>query len=793
MPSLISGFEYDIFISYRHKDNKGAHWVTGFVNALETELDSTFKEDISIYFDENPHDGLLETHNVDKSLERKLKSLIFIPILSQTYCDSKSFAWQHEFCEFNKLIKEDQFGRDIRLTNGNFASRILPVKIHDLDADDRTTIENELGGVLRAIEFIYKEPGVNRPLKANDEPSRNINHTYYHNQINKVANAVKEIITGLKNYQDDPGPSLKTKPKLFPGSNTVKPVLKRNLAIASLAVILVVIGYFIYSFTRPKAIPGATEKSIAVLPFRNIGQDEYFSDGMTEEIINHLAKVGELKVMSRTSIEQYKGQTKDARTIAEELSVSYILEGSVQRAGNTFRVTVKLIEAKTGFNVWSNSYDRELTDVLLVQSNISKAVTDALKIALTDSERKTLENPGTVELTAYDLYFQARSELMNFRLLDPLKGETHLNKAISLFEESIADDPRYAKAYSGLGLALTYRGNRGPYITSPEIDSAKMLADRSLEIDDQTDEGYYLRGLYYYNIGKTDEAILNFEKAIDITPNYVEATIRLGFIYMNTKQDYVTGISLMERAVQLGRGPELVRNLTNLAFAYHWIGLSNKSNELLSHAIRLDGDSTAFYLISYEVERMKQRYQSAYSFINKACRIDATYLANCTDTKAWLLSLMGRYQEALDLRLQEIGDFENEPLGANRIGYLYWKVGNKKKAQEHFERGIAGYQKAIDAKIPFLGYHYDMATILAFQGQKEKAYKYLDEVNKLTIVPHWLLVTLKDDQMFESIRDEDRFQRIVRDIENKFNAERDRVSQWLEKERMKGTITESKR
>ena len=97
MPSIVSGFEYDIFISYRHKDNKGAHWVTEFVNALKTELDATFKDDISIYFDENPHDGLLETHNVDKSLEGKLKCLIFIPILSQTYCDPKPLRGNMSF------------------------------------------------------------------------------------------------------------------------------------------------------------------------------------------------------------------------------------------------------------------------------------------------------------------------------------------------------------------------------------------------------------------------------------------------------------------------------------------------------------------------------------------------------------------------------------------------------------------------------------------------------------------------------------------------------------------------
>jgi len=113
--------------------------------------------------------------------------LIFVPIISQTYCDPKSFAWQHEFVAFNKSSKEDQFGRDIKLSNGNVASRILPIKIHDLDAEDKATIENEIRGVLRAIEFIYKEAGVNRPLKTSDDKHDNLNKTDYRNQVNKVA------------------------------------------------------------------------------------------------------------------------------------------------------------------------------------------------------------------------------------------------------------------------------------------------------------------------------------------------------------------------------------------------------------------------------------------------------------------------------------------------------------------------------------------------------------------------------------------------------------------------------
>lgn len=219
MPSLIPGFEYDIFISYRHKDNKGERWVTDFVQALKTELDSTFKEDVSVYFDENPSDGLLETYHVNKSLEGKLKCLIFIPIISQTYCDLKSFAWLQEFCAFNKLASDDRFGRDIKLLNGNVTSRILPVKINDVDAQDQQLIEKEIGGILRSIDFIYKSSGVNRPLKRDDSRSGNNNHFSYRDQINKLANAIKEIIEAIRNTTFSPQ---FTEPLLSPPATTKK-------------------------------------------------------------------------------------------------------------------------------------------------------------------------------------------------------------------------------------------------------------------------------------------------------------------------------------------------------------------------------------------------------------------------------------------------------------------------------------------------------------------------------------------------------------------------------------------
>jgi len=199
MPSLIPGYEYDIFISYRQKDNKYDGWVTEFVENLQRELDSMFKEEISVYFDINPSDYLLENYDVDASLKDKLRCLIFIPIISRTYCDPKAFAWEYEFISFLELASADKFGLMIRLPNGNTANRVLPVRIHDLDKTDITLFESTIGSVLRPIDFIYKESGVNRQLRAKDDDIiKSPGHVLYRDQINKIALAIREIIQGMK-------------------------------------------------------------------------------------------------------------------------------------------------------------------------------------------------------------------------------------------------------------------------------------------------------------------------------------------------------------------------------------------------------------------------------------------------------------------------------------------------------------------------------------------------------------------------------------------------------------------
>jgi len=197
MSSLLSGYEYDVFISYRQNDNQDG-WVTQFVENLQRELKSIFKAEISVYFDSDPHHGLSETHDVDGSLKEKVKCLVFIPIVSQTYCDSNAFAWQKEFLAFLDFAKQDGRGLDITLSGGNVAKRVLPVRIHEIEEIDKTLFENEIGGVMRPVDFIYQESGVNRPLKIADSRQDNLNKTDYSNQVNKVANAIKQLVNTLR-------------------------------------------------------------------------------------------------------------------------------------------------------------------------------------------------------------------------------------------------------------------------------------------------------------------------------------------------------------------------------------------------------------------------------------------------------------------------------------------------------------------------------------------------------------------------------------------------------------------
>ena len=572
MPSIIPGYEYDIFISYRQKDNKYDGWVTEFVANLKKELEATFKEDVSIYFDENPEDGLHETHNVNKSLKGKLNCLIFIPIISQTYCDPKSFAWQHEFCAFNKIAKEDQFGRDIIGATGNVASRILPIKIHELDAEDKSLLDNELSGVFRCLEFIYKSAGVNRPLRPKDDDlGDNAGHTNYRNQINKVANAVKEIIAGLKSFDNNPTAPV-SKPASRRSPSTGPRITSRTqkiVVITSAALLLVLLaGYFIFSFTSVGArfYPEPLNKSIAVIPFKNLneGQENNFMcNALSEDILMRLSQIAKLKVISRQSTYAYKNSEKPAKVISQELGARYILDGSLQVSDKDLRITARLTDAQQDQIIWSESYNRTLTGIFKLQSEVAQSVVNSLNIKLNKTESEDLEKVDEFNLEAYDLYKQG------LRNIDNGEVSQTLNSTVPFFEKALSIDSTLYLAYTALANCYMTYGVNGRATRSELLPQVTEALKKSEAINNQSAALYTAKAYEALWMEYNEEAYQRFtKKAMELDPNDPNMYFNLACYFAFTKQ-FKKSHEGFEKCMELDPARPGRYCLHN-AMAYYW-------------------------------------------------------------------------------------------------------------------------------------------------------------------------------------------------------------------------------
>jgi Predicted integral membrane protein len=709
MPSIIEGYSYDIFISYRQKDNKHDGWVTEFVENLKGELESTFKEEISVYFDINPHDGLLETHSVDKSLEGKLKCLIFIPIISQTYCDPKSFAWQHEFCAFNKMAKEDKFGRDIRLASGNVASRILPIKIHDLDPEDKVLLENELEGVLRCIEFIYKETGVNRPLASNDDPKENLNRTHYRNQVNKVANAVKEIIIAIKKYNQKDGEVpkevVRTKPERLKN-------LKPKVIIASFFV-LALIMLVVFFIPKILKISKTVEKSIAVLPFFNDGPNDsttYFMDGVMEEILNNLQSIKDLRVISRTSVEQFRKQTKSIPEIARALGVNYIMEGSGQKSGNTFRLRVQLIRADKESHLWAKSYEQvnpEAKDYFSIQSQIAQAIAAQLEAVITPMEKRLIEKTRTTNLEAYDAYLKGE-------FYRKIWTQNDLETAMKYYKIALEKDPFYAPAYSGIAyvwMIYTGVGFLSPAEGQPREYAALMTAQK---LDSTLAEVHY--GLAIYNLWtaldwKNCEA--EFQKALKINPNYAAA-----------RAYYSQFLSVMKR--------------------------SDEAMKQIEVALKLDPYDPEIKSV-YGLDLVfVHRYNDAITVSREALKIDPNQSLGLM-ALMFSLHLTGRYNEALESWKR-----------AYYISYPGFIHGFEEGYTKEGYTGALRYEAdtlVAQSKTAYVN-PMDLAYLYVFSGNKERALDCLERAFEVHDQNRIIVLF----PIFDSLRNEPRFQELARKL-----------------------------
>jgi serine/threonine-protein kinase len=786
MSSIIEGYSYDIFISYRQNDNKYDGWVTEFVDNLNKELEATIKDKISVYFDINPHDGLLETHSVDRSLEEKLKCLIFIPIISQTYCDSKSFAWQHELVAFNEMAKGDQFGRDIKLVGGNVASRILPIKIHDLDTEDKALLENELGGILRSIEFIYKSAGVNRPLRVNeDHPQDNLNKTYYRDQINKVANAVKEIITALKKQSQHVEEITKQDFK-------VKPALQKNLrtkitAGSIIALVLIILGlFFIPKLYKPKV---ELEKSIAVLPFENLSNDpeqEYFSDGMVDAILDHLFKAGDLKVISRTSTMRYKGTKLTLKEIAHELGVSSILEGSVQKIGNKVRITVQLIDTKSDTHLWSETYDRDLSDVFSIQSEVAQNVARELKSTISSVTNNRIEETLiTSNQKAYDFY---------------LKGKDYSSKyesyrAVDMFTKSILEDPKCAVAYAERAREYLYLY----WIKDEKIQNYDLKAQedlkKGLSINPELPELNNTQALYYYWVNREyNKALSIVEELKALTPNMSELYSTASSVL---RRQGKWEQSIKERIQTIRLDPFNASEIFELAVTYGLMHQYDKEIEYIKQGLSLIPDYKSFnkqLFVSYldktgdfnsafkesglteqdiqsEIHYYKRQFNELIEFIRQNKRDTARQIDQQMDfhpntfNYALIYFLSGKlalckvYADSTIVILKErIKEFPKDERYYATLGKCYAFIGNDKEAITSGKEAVNLKPLELDAWQGAVK-EQDLMEIYIFSGNYDLA---IDKIKYLLSIPSDLSEgLLMIDPIFDNLRSLPEFQKII--------------------------------
>jgi TolB-like protein/Tfp pilus assembly protein PilF len=531
------------------------------------------------------------------------------------------------------------------------------------------------------------------------------------------------------------------------------------------------------------------DKSIAVLPFRNDSPDstnKYFIDGTMEAILDNLCKIADLTVISRTSVEQFRSTTKPIREIAKLLNVNYILEGSGQKYGNDIRLTVQLIDAVNDKHIWSSPYEGVADNIFKLQSQIAQAIAIKLEAILTPEEKQIIENIPTSNMTAWDLYLRAKEyEKEYWKTLDSIS----YHKAANLYKTIIEIDPAFAKAYTGLARANYDRYYVNTYFKENFLDSCLILAKKALSLDNNLDEAYFMISRYYYANGHMDETLDNIDKTLRVNPNFYSAFALKGLILTSFQHDYIKGINNYNKALTLIQGEERPSLLRRLGNTYRDVGFFEKAKFYHQEALDLDDNKLYNYYNLAWIEICNENFEGAYKLVKEKKKIDsANYveglipiynLISGHDKEAYLFAnkLIEYYKKSGILNIAE----------SHRIGYAFWQVGKFKEAESYFDQQIKYDEESIKLTRNIAQTRvaqYDLAATYAFLGNKVKAYQYLDEFNKSDFYTLYRVILLKHDPLFVNIRNEERFQKILQNIEAKYQAEHERVKKWLEEQGM---------
>jgi adenylate cyclase len=471
------------------------------------------------------------------------------------------------------------------------------------------------------------------------------------------------------------------------------------------------------------------EKSIAVLPFENLSdekQNAYFTDGVQDEILTDLAKIADLKVISRTSVMQYKsGVARNLRKIAEELGVAHVVEGSVQRAANKIRVNAQLIDARTDAHLWAQTYDRDLADVFAIQSEIAKTIAEQLHAKLSPNEKTAIEKPPTTDLAAFDLYTRAKTLFLSPTFL--ANSQQILQQAIELLNQAVARDPAFFEAYYQLvlahGSAYSVQGDHTP----ARLASAETALQAVTRLRPDAGETHLARANYLYScLRDYNGALTELEVARRSLPNDPRIFELTGYILRRRGQQE-EGAHNLERAVELDpRNPYTLQQLAgSYQFLRHYLEEAAVLDRVLTIVPNDVGTKTARALVDFN---WKAETRPLHEAIDSILRDNPGAISDAADL--WFqCSLAERDPAAAARALVALGDnpcWADGPVRLSRSfgeGLLAQMMKDETKAQAAFSKARLEQEKIVQAQPDYGPPLCVLGLIDAALGRKEEALK----------------------------------------------------------------------
>jgi TolB-like protein/Flp pilus assembly protein TadD len=495
---------------------------------------------------------------------------------------------------------------------------------------------------------------------------------------------------------------------------------RRNLIflVATGVIISAAAGFFLL----PRASARKIDKSIAVLPFQNLSDEKenaYFADGMQDDILTNLSKIGDLKVISRMSVMSYRGEgTRNAREIGKTLGVATLLEGSVRRVGNRVRVNVQLIDASNDEHIWAEDYDRDLTDVFAIQTDLAQKIASALQAKLSPNEKAFLDHRPTQNPDAYLLFVQAHDWANRAEMFH----DTSL-KAEPLFEQAIKLDPNFAAAFAGLSMVESWvYHNSDP--TPSRREKARVNADEALRLQPDLPEAHLALGFcYYYGDRDYERALAEFDIARRGLPNESQAYMAIGAI-QRRQGKWAESNANLEKAASLD--PKNTNVLLNLCFSYIAQRNFETADKVLDRAIAASPQAFQLRALKGFMAVLWKGDLGAAERVFPSTPTENDPEGMITWARTFILTLERKFPEALEVLERFRGEAmlttTTAPAPKTLLqGLIHLLQGDKTKAQPELEHARLVSEKLLREAPEDSARHAQHGLILAALGQKQEA------------------------------------------------------------------------